>query len=227
MGGGGPSGRDGSPERVRLERQRSERPDAPSRAHRVQPQRGGSAAVCTGSVSNVRVIHHSYYKQSEDNQGLGLGSLNRNVPDDRRREVATRAQVGAIRRSQALPRAHTSREMASGADTPLRAAKCSFGRSARGLETRRECPFRPRGSPSSVELHAAPSDEDERSREACRRRLLRMAKRASRAPQHGRLVVVQVAGPPVTNRGVMAAKIRGEIEEFGPSTSTRDGPNTA
>ena len=32
---------------------------------------------------------------------------------------------------------------------------------------------------------------------------------------------------PATNSGVIAAKISGEIDESGPSTRTRDGPNTA
>ena len=37
-----------------------------------------------------------------------------------------------------------------------------------------------------------------------------------------------VAGsPPATISGVMAAKIRGETAESGPSTSTREGPKTA
>ena len=36
-----------------------------------------------------------------------------------------------------------------------------------------------------------------------------------------------VAGSPPANSGVMAARINGEIDESGPSTSTRDGPNSA
>ncbi len=36
-----------------------------------------------------------------------------------------------------------------------------------------------------------------------------------------------VAGSPPATSGTMAARIRGEIDESGPSTSTRDGPNTA
>ena len=38
---------------------------------------------------------------------------------------------------------------------------------------------------------------------------------------------IALAGSWVTTRGVMAARIRGETEESGPSTSTSDGPNTA
>ena len=33
--------------------------------------------------------------------------------------------------------------------------------------------------------------------------------------------------PPATSSGVIAAKISGETDESGPSTSTRDGPNIA
>jgi hypothetical protein len=38
---------------------------------------------------------------------------------------------------------------------------------------------------------------------------------------------IALAGSLVTSSGVIAARIKGEIEESGPSTSTRDGPNTA
>ncbi len=38
---------------------------------------------------------------------------------------------------------------------------------------------------------------------------------------------IAVAGSPPASSGVMAARINGEIEESGPSTSTREGPNTA
>ena len=38
---------------------------------------------------------------------------------------------------------------------------------------------------------------------------------------------IALAGSPVTSSGVMAARISGEIEESGPSTSTLEGPNTA
>ncbi len=38
---------------------------------------------------------------------------------------------------------------------------------------------------------------------------------------------IALAGSSVTSSGVMAARISGEMEESGPSTSTREGPNTA
>ena len=39
---------------------------------------------------------------------------------------------------------------------------------------------------------------------------------------------IALAGsPPATSNGVIAAKIKGETDESGPSTSTRDGPKTA
>ena len=33
--------------------------------------------------------------------------------------------------------------------------------------------------------------------------------------------------PPATSKGVIAAKISGDTDESGPSTSTREGPKTA
>ncbi len=38
---------------------------------------------------------------------------------------------------------------------------------------------------------------------------------------------IALSGSPVTSRGVMAARIKGDTDESGPSTSTLDGPNTA
>ena len=38
---------------------------------------------------------------------------------------------------------------------------------------------------------------------------------------------IAVPGSPATSSGVIAAKISGETEESGPSTSTRDGPKIA
>ena len=38
---------------------------------------------------------------------------------------------------------------------------------------------------------------------------------------------IALAGSPVTTRGVIAARMSGETDESGPSTSTFDGPNTA
>ena len=38
---------------------------------------------------------------------------------------------------------------------------------------------------------------------------------------------IALPGSSTTSSGMIAAKISGETEESGPSTSTRDGPNTA
>ena len=38
---------------------------------------------------------------------------------------------------------------------------------------------------------------------------------------------IALPGSSATSSGVIAAKISGETDESGPSTSTRDGPNTA
>jgi hypothetical protein len=38
---------------------------------------------------------------------------------------------------------------------------------------------------------------------------------------------IALDGSPVTTSGVMAARINGDTDESGPSTSTFEGPNTA
>ena len=60
---------------------------------------------------------------------------------------------------------------------------------------------------------AEPEPDLDRARRAAR------ASRRARSPSPG--------SPPATSSGVIAAKISGEIDESGPSTSTREGPNSA